>query len=100
MASVKARISTGCGTGFVFQQWFAISLVLINAAVVQAGERKVLTIGMDGLRPDALIAANAPNVDSLFDGTFFGTGGPSGIFVTVRASRSTSHSAARAGAPT
>jgi hypothetical protein len=51
-------------------------------ASVQAAERKVLTIGIDGLRPDALIAANAPNIDSLVDGTFFGTSGPSGTLVT------------------
>jgi hypothetical protein len=47
---------------------------------VQGGERKVLTIGIDGLRPDGLAAANTPNIDSLLDGSFFGTGGPSGIF--------------------
>ena len=45
-----------------------------------AGERKVLTIAMDGVRPDALAAANTPNIDSLLNGTFFGTSGPSGIF--------------------
>jgi hypothetical protein len=50
------------------------------AALVQAGERKVLTIAIDGLRPDALLVANAPNIDSLVDGTFFGTSGSSGIF--------------------
>lgn len=59
----------------------AAMMVAISIAA-QAGERKVLTIAVDGLRPDALIAANAPNVDSLVDGTFFGTSGPSGIFVT------------------
>ena len=47
-----------------------------------AGERKVLTIAVDGLRPDALIAANTPNIDSLVNGTFFATGGASGIFAT------------------
>ena len=56
-------------------------LVVILAATLRAGERKVLTIGVDGLRPDALVAANAPNIDSLVDGTFFSTSGPSGIFV-------------------
>jgi hypothetical protein len=55
-------------------------LPLTQVAPAQAGERKVLTIAFDGLRPDALVAANAPNVDSLVDGTFFGTSGPSGIF--------------------
>jgi hypothetical protein len=52
------------------------------SSTVLAREKKVLTIGIDGLRPDALIAANASNVDSLVDGTFFGTSGPSGIFST------------------
>ena len=49
-------------------------------AAATADDRKVLTIGIDGLRPDALLAANTPNLDSLLDGTFFGTSGPSGIF--------------------
>jgi hypothetical protein len=58
------------------------ALLAVGVAVgATAGERKVLTIAIDGLRPDALIAANAPNIDSLVDGTFFGTSGPSGIFV-------------------
>jgi hypothetical protein len=57
-------------------------LAVVCAASADAGERKVLTIAVDGLRPDALLAAEAPNVDSLLDGTFFGTSGPSGIFVT------------------
>src|SRR5215510_1701352 len=60
----------------------ATAMPFLLIASLQAGERKVLTIGIDGLRPDALIAANAPNVDSLVDGTFFGTSGPSGIFAT------------------
>jgi predicted AlkP superfamily pyrophosphatase or phosphodiesterase len=60
----------------------AAAFCLALVASTHAGERKVLTIAIDGLRPDALIAANAPNVDSLVDGTFFGTSGPSGIFVT------------------
>jgi hypothetical protein len=61
---------------------FAAGLVLIVAGPNRAGERKVLTIGIDGLRPDALLAADAPNIDSLLDGSFFGTSGPSGIFAT------------------
>src|SRR5262245_36180078 len=60
----------------------AAVLLVISTTRSSAGERKVLTIAIDGLRPDALIAANAPNVDSLVDGTFFGTSGPSGIFAT------------------
>src|SRR5690349_6979393 len=60
----------------------AAAMPFLLVSSLQAGERKVLTIGIDGLRPDALIAANAPNVDSLVDGTFFGTNGPSGIFAT------------------
>jgi hypothetical protein len=58
----------------------AASLVLYIFSPAAAGERKVLTIAVDGLRPDALLAAEAPNVDSLLDGSFFGTVGPSGIF--------------------
>lgn len=54
--------------------------MLAQASTIQAGERKVLTIALDGLRPDALKVANAPNIDSLVDGSFFGTMGPSGIF--------------------
>jgi hypothetical protein len=54
----------------------------LAASTASAGERKVLTIALDGLRPDALIAADAPHIDSLVDGSFFGTPGPSGIFAT------------------
>ena len=60
----------------------AVAVSLTVALSAHAGERKVLTIGIDGLRPDALAAANAPNIDSLLDGSFFGTSGPSGIFAT------------------
>lgn len=60
----------------------AFGLCVFAASSLPAREKKVLTIAVDGLRPDALIAANAPNIDSLLDGTFFGTGGPSGIFAT------------------
>ncbi len=60
----------------------AVAVGVLSASSSEAREKKVLTIGVDGLRPDALIAANAPNVDSLVDGTFFGTSGPSGIFAT------------------
>ena len=58
----------------------SIAALSIAATSLPAGERKVLTIALDGLRPDALLAANAPNVDSLTNGTYFGTSGPSGIF--------------------
>src|SRR5262245_65384947 len=63
----------------------------ILATSLPAGERKVLTIALDGLRPDALLAANAPNVDSLVNGTFFGTSGPSGIFPMNAQARSEEH---------
>ena len=59
---------------------FAILASVIALASADAGERKVLTIALDGLRPDALAVASAPNIDSLVDGSFFGTSGPSGIF--------------------
>jgi hypothetical protein len=58
----------------------ATTVCFFLASSLQARERKVLTIAMDGVRPDALAAANTPNVDSLVNGTFFGTGGPSGMF--------------------
>src|SRR5262245_41170058 len=60
----------------------AAAALVAHASASSAGERKVLTIAIDGLRPDALIASSAPNVDSLTDGTYFGTSGPSGIFAT------------------
>lgn len=58
----------------------ALIAICLVAAPLSAGQRKVLTIAMDGLRPDALAAANTPRIDSLLNGTFFGTSGPSGIF--------------------
>ena len=57
-----------------------LGAIVIGCSTADAREKKVLTIALDGLRPDALIAANAPHVDSLLDGSFFGTSGPSGIF--------------------
>lgn len=60
----------------------AFAIAWCATAALHAGDRKVLTISVDGLRPDALLAASTPNIDSLLDGTFFGTGGPSGIFAT------------------
>src|SRR3954447_11527847 len=59
---------------------FATAMPFLLAGSLLASERKVLTIAMDGVRPDALAAANTPNIDSLLNGTFFGTGGPSGMF--------------------
>lgn len=66
---------------FCLTTWiFAVAAISIATTSLEAGERKVLTIAMDGLRPDALVAANTPRIDSLLNGTFFGTSGPSGIF--------------------
>jgi hypothetical protein len=59
--------------------FFLVTAFLVTSGL-EAREKKVLTIAMDGLRPDALAAANTPNIDALLDGSFFGTGGPSGIF--------------------
>ena len=39
--------------------------LLINPPEDQAVQKKVLIIGVDGCRPDALIAANTPNLDAL-----------------------------------
>src|SRR6476620_1953412 len=58
----------------------AIALPFLLVELLEAKERKVLTIAMDGVRADALAAANTPNIDSLLNGTCFGTGGPSGMF--------------------
>ncbi|HEX6961521.1 MAG TPA: alkaline phosphatase family protein, partial [Lacipirellula sp.] len=58
----------------------AIGICASTASLASAREKKVLTIAIDGLRPDALVAANTPHIDSLVDGTFFDTAGPSGIF--------------------
>jgi hypothetical protein len=68
----------------------ATALPFLLIASLEAKERKVLTIAMDGVRPDALAAANTPNIDSLLNGSFFGTAGPSGIFsMTAQAERLT-----------
>src|SRR6186997_3320274 len=72
-------MSTRCNLSLM-SRIFAIVALSISATSLEAGQRKVLTIAMDGLRPDALAAANTPRIDSLLNGTFFGTGGPSGIF--------------------
>ena len=41
------------------------------ATLSVAGERRVLIIGVDGLRPDCLAAAETPNIDRLIaDGTY------------------------------
>src|SRR3954470_21236872 len=58
----------------------ATTLPFLLVALLEAKERKVLTIAMDGVRPDALAVANTPNIDSLVNGAFFGMGGPSGMF--------------------
>lgn len=49
--------------------WLAC-LLFVNVLSAQSS-RKVLMIGIDGCRPDALVAANAPTLDSLMSsGTF------------------------------
>jgi hypothetical protein len=58
---------------------FATTFFLLSSSLT-ARDKKVLTIAMDGLRPDALAVANTPNIDALLDGSFFGTSGASGIF--------------------
>jgi hypothetical protein len=46
----------------------AITLLLLGSSTVVYGQKepKVLFIGMDGVRSDALIQANTPNLDELF----------------------------------
>src|SRR4029079_8752396 len=73
MCEIRARFWFGF-------RLFATAMPFLLAGSLQASERKVLTIAMDGVRPDALAVANTPNIDSLLNGTFFGTGGPSGMF--------------------
>lgn len=49
----------------------AVSAVAAGASGSQAAVRKVLIIGIDGLRPDALAAADAPSIDALIaDGAY------------------------------
>ncbi len=55
-------------------------ILLAVGQLAAARDKKVLTIAMDGVRPDALAVANTPNVDSLLDGTFFGLNRPAGLF--------------------
>lgn len=72
------RVSQFTTSSFTRQLCAALVFLVATAAV--AREKKVLTIGLDGVRPDALDVASTPNVDSLLNGAFFGTAGPSGIF--------------------
>lgn len=44
----------------LFASWFLLCICVVNAQV-----NKVLLIGIDGVRPDALLAANTPILDSL-----------------------------------
>ncbi len=52
--------------------WLAACLTVCAAApAADAASRKVLIISVDGCRPDALQAANAPNIKALFEGAAF-----------------------------
>ncbi len=84
LSVLAVRVKRGDELTSIIATLIAAAIMACHGAPAHAGEneRKVLTIALDGLRPDALIAANAPNIDSLVDGTFFGTTGPSGIFAT------------------
>jgi hypothetical protein len=46
----------------------AWTFVLVVSATANAQEKKVFVIGVDGLRPDAIAPANAPNMDALISG--------------------------------
>lgn len=51
---------------FIKYSYLLLTLVILNSQVFsQANNRKVLFIGVDGCRWDALMAANAPSIDSL-----------------------------------
>ena len=44
-----------------------LSVLFLLISGIYSQERKVLMIGIDGCRPDALNLANTPNIDSLID---------------------------------
>lgn len=50
---------------FFYLIYGLIFLCLSNNQITQAQTRKVLIIGIDGTRADALMAANTPNIDAL-----------------------------------
>jgi len=51
---------------------FLLAVVLAPSLVAAAETRHVLVIGIDGCRPDALAAADTPNLDALIqNGTYF-----------------------------
>ena len=58
-------------------------LIIISIGLLpffaEGKENKVLIIGIDGCRPDALIAANTPSIDHLIENGSF-----SEVFVTVK----------------
>jgi hypothetical protein len=48
-----------------------IAAILLTQFVMASQNRKVLIIGMDGVRSDALQQANTPNIDALMSNSFF-----------------------------
>jgi len=48
-----------------------IAAILLTQFVMASQNRKVLIIGMDGVRSDALQQANTPNIDALISNSFF-----------------------------
>jgi len=57
MVGVKTR-------GFTYSLWFA-ALLLGTACAERGPVRKVLVIGLDGVRPDIMAETNTPNIDAL-----------------------------------
>src|SRR5262245_26407556 len=56
---------------FVLRCLFVFLLIAAAASAQDATNKKVLTIGIDGCRPDALLVAKAPNLHALIkDGAF------------------------------
>tara|TARA_Y100000746_G_scaffold216740_1_gene211933 strand:- start:879 stop:2615 length:1737 start_codon:yes stop_codon:yes gene_type:complete len=50
---------------------FTLLILLIPLLFVGQGTKKVLLIGVDGCRPDALSIANTPNIDNVISNGFF-----------------------------
>ena len=50
---------------------FTLLILLIPCLFVGQGTKKVLLIGVDGCRPDALSVANTPNIDNVINNGFF-----------------------------
>lgn len=57
-----------------------LPLRAVSAQATPAQTKKVLILGVDGLRPDALLAANTPNVDRLLENGCFSSEAQTGKY--------------------